>query len=395
MDAAMRLDRRMIATSWLFLVCLAVCLPAQAQRASVSMGEWRKKSLSHRAGHENQVLHERDATLGLGTVAYKVAYKAGLDENEPGKAFPVEGYIGMPGPSSCNWYHGGFLAIIVNGRDIGGTPLSSMVTAESGDRAIVDMVWHAEDMDVRVRFLGLPDHDHVFCEVAVDAPTPPKSLVLKLRCYPSFFTSWHKRKGARRIQTPSTLVKEGERTTVAADANEWAVYYDEVFDVERGEGEGPCAMLLVPGDAAEIAFAPGDYAVETTVTCQPEARRVRLAFWDFKGKTNAAALDRLRDGGEAVLKELRGLDFTPKPVQAFDAGAVRAHVAEALESASVRKTLGKRLESVQAWLEQCAPAAAVQASTASIKAQEAILKSMDDYHDFIWEIKLAELLDDL
>ena len=394
MDAARWRSRWAISLPWLFLLCLIVSPLARAQRANVSMGAWQKRSLSHRAGHEDRVLHERQATLGLGTIAYAVAYKAGLDEAKPYKAFPVEGYIGMPGPTSCNWYHSGFLFGIVNGRDIGGTPLSSIVTAESGERAIVDMVWHAEDMDVRVRFLGLPDHDHLFCEIAVDSPTPPESLAVKLRCYPSFFTSWHKRKGARRIQTPSTLVKEGERTSVPAAGNEWAVYYDEVFDVDRGEGEGPCAMLLVPEDAAEAAFAPGGYAVETTVTCAPESRRVRLAFWDFKGKTNATALERLRSGGDAVLKELRGLDFTPKAVQTFDAGAIRQQVVKALESASVRKRLGKRLESVQAWLAQCAPPESADAGT-SIKAQEAILKSMDDYHDFIWEIELAELLDDI
>ena len=361
----------------------------------VSMGPLQVRNLGDRPGHENHVMHTRDAMILCGKANYGVRYCACVDKAHGGKVVPLEGYIGMPHPSAANWYHGGFLCVVLNGHDIGTTPLSSMSIAQHENRAILDMVWHDELASVRVRFLGLPHHDNLVCEIAIEPKQEIKSFEVLLKCYPSFFTAAYRRDGARRIQTAAALVTQGRRATLPAKDNWWALYYDEVFDVAKGEGDGPCGLLLLPEQATEISFSPGSYAVGTQIACPPQTRRVRLAFWDFTGKTNADALARLRTGAGAVRKELAALDFTPDALRGVDVAAMRAEVKRAIESESVRKALGPKLTEVQAWLDQHAPLLEKRGPAAGIEAEERLLQSIDKYHDFSWEVKLAELLEKL
>lgn len=376
------------------LAMAAACLTSQAAEgtATVSLSPLKKRPLKGHPGRENQTLHERQAGFSFGPTAYAIAYKAGYDPNQPVRAFPVEGTIGMPRPASCNWYHSGFLFIYVNGKDIGNAPLSSMLTAESGERAILDLVWHHAEADVRVRFAGLPQQDYLICEVTLDPKTEVKSLSLKLRCYPSFFTSWHKRVGARRIQTPNELIVEGDKKTLPSETAWWGVYYDEVFDIARGEGDGPCAFLVDPRTVNEVHHAPGGYAVETVLRCKPEARRVRMALWDFRGMHNAVALNRVREADDSVRQQLETIDLTPAHVSTFDAAAMRREIATALKSGPVRKALGTGLKEVEEWLAQVSSEGAVQAAGKSITQQEALLTSLDKFRGFVWEVRLAELV---
>ena len=124
-------------------------------------------------------------------------------------------------------------------------------------------------------------------------------------------------------------------------------------------------------------------------------RRIRLAFWDFKGLTNAEALDRLRKSAAAVRKELSDQDFTPAAVTSFDFESLRAETAQALKSPAVRKELGKRLTEVQQWLTTDAPTLQHQGDVPAVAAEEHLLRALERYRTFVWEVKLAELLANL
>ncbi len=345
--------------------------------------------------HEGHLIRELHSVFGFGPAAYAIAHKVCVDPAHGGKVVPLEGYIGMPRPSSCNWYHSGFIFIQINGRDIGTTPISSMMAVESGERAIMDMVWHDEAADVRVRFFGLPGRDWLGVEVAVDPVQTVESLVLKLRCYPSFFTSWHKRDGARRIQTPSQLVEQGASVDAPLPENWWAVYYDEIFDVAKGEGEGPCAMLAVPVEGAQMRFAPGSYAVETDISFPSDTRRVRMAFWDLKGRTNEEVLADIQARAGAVREELAGIDLTPRVVAEFDVAAAREDLETALANEHAREALADKIELIQQWLDEYAPQLEGRQGAPGIAAEEQLLQSIDVYNSFKWEVKLMELIYDL
>ncbi|MGD9495544.1 MAG: hypothetical protein AB7Y46_04440 [Armatimonadota bacterium] len=390
-------------TRWTVRAAVAACillLPvsgwAQDERARVdlSLGAPTERRLTSEE-HRGHLFRERAANFSLAGITYTIAWKACVDPAHGGQVAPIEGYIGMPRPCSCNWYHSGFLFIRLNGRDIGTTPLSSMTAVERGERAILDLVWHDEAANVRARFVGLPAHDCLLCEVAIEPVQAITSVGIELRCYPSFFTSWHKRDGARRIRTPSQLVEQGPTVRGPLADNWWAVYYDEVFDVAKGEGEGPCSMLVLPTEGAEVLFAPGDYAVTTTLSFPPDTRRVRMAFWDHKGMTNAAAVEHVAGQAEAVRALLQSSDFTPAAVAGFDAEAAREQVLAALASEAARAALAQQIEQMQSWLEAYGPARGAEAGELGVAAEEELLRMVDTYNSFKWELKLIELLTDL
>jgi len=367
---------------------------ADTGEATVSLGRLEKRA-AKRPDFNGYVYHNRTAHFRLGDTLYAIAYKIAVGEQDPTSLRPVEGYIGMPAPSSCNWYHSGFLTISLDGKDIGSTPLSSMLVAEDGPRAILDLVWHHEAASVRARFMGLPDSDHLLCQLTVDPKRKLSTIGVSLRCYPSYFTSWNNRDGARRIRTPSRLVAEGSSATAALAENWWAVYYDEVFDVAQGEGEGPCAMMAAPIEGAKITFAPGGYAVDTRIEFPGDTREMRFAFWEFPGVPNAQALARLRTDAAAMRAQLSSAPFTPAPVSGLDVAALRAEVRRALDSPAAREYLGPKLQDVQAWLADCELTPTGSLAASGIAAQEQLLRSVDEYYEFIWEVKLAELLDSI
>ncbi|OGV73667.1 MAG: hypothetical protein A3K19_19010 [Lentisphaerae bacterium RIFOXYB12_FULL_65_16] len=383
----------------LLLVLLASAwAPAQEQprKLSLTLSPINTQTVEDPKDKSKATTHRQSATFPLGPATYTISYYAKFAEGDSSKMLGTEGAIGMPAPTSCNWYHSGFLFIELNGVDIAATSfIHSMTVSEIGQRGILDMVWQHELADVRIRFLGLPDADHLPCEITLEPKTELTSIKVHARCYPSFFTSWHKRQGARRIQTPATLVKEGEKATVPAKDNGWAVFYDEVFDVAKGEGEGPCAMLLLPEEGQEISFVPTGYPVETYITFPPATRTIRMAFWDFKGKTNADALERLRTGAEAVRQALQTADFTPQPVRSFDANLFRTELEKALQSAAVKELLGAKTAEVQAWFDANKTSFQPGAGPMPIRMQEELLQSVEKLNSFIWEVRLAELVSEL
>ena len=264
-----------------------------------------------------------------------------------------------------------------------------MAVTETGRRGVLDLVWRTPDGGARVRFLGLPDDDRLFCEVAVDSDAPGCRLRLDLRCYPSFFTSHHRRKGDRRVLTPTAEVKEGETRELALLQDDWCFYQDRVFDPALGEGEGPCAMLVQAAEGATIQHRPGGYAVETRIEFAPGTRTARLVFWDFRGRGNADALEHVRAAIPDTRQELARLDFTPAALRAADFAALRREVAGAIAEAARIPAAKELAARAGKWLDALPPE---DAAAGSVAAEEARIRWLAEYDDFRWQLKLAGLL---
>lgn len=393
----MPVGRRTRGVDYMILMLLGAVpfCPAWAGDVGVSLSGPKDTTLGEYPGHSGHRFREMEGRMDLGKIAYALRYCACMDPAHAPNASWLEGYIGMPGPSACNWYHSGFLFIRLNGQELGTVPLSSMTVAEQGERGILDMVWHHPVASVRVRFLGLPIHNNLYCEIALEPTQEITSLDLRLTCYPSYFTSWNRREGARRIQTPTTLVKQGEDVWLPAVDNWWAVYYDEIFDPARGEGEGPCGLLLLPNEPDRIRFAPSDYGVLTEVSYPPTTRRIHLSLWDFRSVRNADALASMYSSAASFRDELAALDFTPAAVRGLDTAAIRAQAEAALRSPAASAVLADKIGQIQEWLEQEVPALEARPEATSIEAEERLLMSLTKYYGFIWEIRLAELLGNL
>lgn len=373
---------------WSIPALLALSLWGTAGNVDVFLQPWSTRSLANRAGHEGETLREQTARFAGMATTFAISYKAGYREDRPGEAFPVEGYIGMPQPVACNWYHGGFLRVLVDGQDIGRAALTSMTVTETGKRGVLDLVWHPATGPVRVRFVGLPDDDRLFCEVRTDSPREDGQLSLQLVCYPSYFTSYNHRVGDRRVLTPTTEVKEREKQELAVATDDWAFYQDTVFDPARQEGDGPCALLVERTDGARIRLEPASYPVFTRVDLPPGSRSVRLVLWDFAGQSNATALTRFRGEVETTRQELAALDFTPARLRQVNLPALRREVAALLDGATAAGVAENALAPARMWLEEVP----TEPPPSGVLAEEKLGRWLDEYTAFRWELQLAVLL---
>jgi len=361
-----------------------------AKEALVDTAGLQRKPIT-RGTHKGKERIEQSFRFVLGGRDYRIRYVATRDPARPDEVFPIEGYIGMPSPCSCNWYHSGFLFVRINGRDVGRERLHSAAVAETGSRAIADLVWDARAARVRVRFAGLPADDKLFCEIALEPKGAIRDLRIGLRCYPSFFTAWHKRDGDRKIHTPAADLTQGQRLELPGKQNWYAVYYDTVFDVARGEGIGPCAMLFSPEAVEKVKFGVGSYGVDTELVCRPDAPRVRLVLWEFPKVSNRDALSAFRRQASKWAEELRALDFTPSAVRSFDPKAALAELASLTRSPEVRQQLGAKADSFRKRLRSVQPAGR---GGLNILQEAALVALLPAYREFLWELKLAALLAD-
>jgi hypothetical protein len=335
-------------------------------------------------------------SLNTGVVTYgiKVSTLATPDRKS---AIPAEGYLGMPQPSSENWYHSGFLAIALNGKDIGASPVKAARVVESGERGMVEVVWDAPAATVRARFLALTGDDKLFCEIGLAPKTEIQSLSLRATCYPSFFTSWNKQNGHRVVESLASKGEEGAKLELDPQ-KDWAlVYYDTVFDVEAGRGVGPCGMLFLPEQIKSGKIQIGGYPVQTELAVRPDVRAVRMIFWDFKGKTNREAIRRLKGAAAACQKELREISFANRALAAFDFARKKAEAEALAASAKGAEPYAKKIAALDARLgplyEQMQKASAEGAAPPPGLEDEA-MKLIAEREEILWQLKFYALLND-
>lgn len=262
-------------------------------------------------------------TMGL---QYTVAH----DEKQPGVAIPGEGYIGMPKPVSCNWYHGGFFDLVINGESIGTTPIHSLVGRGVGGRGQVDFVFDTPLSLVRIRFVALAGSDALYCQALLEPKAEITSLRLLLRCYPSAFVS----NADRHVLTATRDLAQGERVELDVANESWLLYYDRIFDAGHVSptrtGVGPCSVLWPGTQVDKVGFTVASYGIETAMDIKPEVRDLRLVFFDYAGTTNKAAVADLRRRADELLRELGAFPFTDDGITNWPLARKQQEVAQIL-----------------------------------------------------------------
>lgn len=284
------------------------------------------------AGHP---IAKQKVTLQTGSTAYTFLASGCQDPSHQGKHPCAEGNFGMPGPTAANWYWGGFLRIQVNGSEATVCDIHDLRVLEDGPRGSFQIVWSHPDAEVGLRLLMEAGSNHVDADLVwrPREAAQVQSVSLVLTCYPSFFTAAQHRKGERHCTTPRTDQTEASSLTLQPAEDLYLYYYDTVFDTAKGEGAGPCALVLDPTAIRGGRVDVGDYAVLTTLDLAPEAGEARLGLYDFTGLANAAAEEYLHGHASADLAHLTQLDFRPEPARALDAERLRAEATGLLEQA--------------------------------------------------------------
>ena len=395
----MRHDRMAIAVAALLVAVPAVGMQAEdgPREVLVDVGEGKTRKTGS-PGHEGHDIFSQDGGIDTGKVRYGVRYTGCYDESHGEAAGILEGYIGMPEPASCNWYHSGFLQIAINGTDIGTTRLADMYAGEDGQRGSITMLWNTPQGAVRVRFLGLPDDDRLFCEIGLDPAVEVTGLQLGLKCYPSFFTSHYHRDGWRRVTTPTHEAEQGTRLQVQPADDWWLAFTDDVFDpAKEADSWGGCAVLFDPEQIAGGSVQLGSYAVTGSLSVHPDRRNVRLIFWDFNKRPNAEAIKQLRESADESLATLRGMDFTPLTVTSFNLAERSAAVAAELKKVTDPADFPARFETLQRQLTSLfaeVRQAKAEGRPIAAETEKAIADNVRTYEKAEWELKLHVLLSD-
>ncbi len=186
--------------------------------------------------------------------------------------------------------------------------------------------------------------------------------------------------------TPASRILEGEDRTLPGADNWWAFYDDGVFDVARGEGEGPCGMLAVPKQVKTVRFQPLEYRVSTTLELDPDQTDFRFVFWDMPGATNADGLKLIRTSAASVLAHLQGEDFRPTIVQRPNVDTLRAELAKIVAAVGPNDTT-KRAEAALAEAAQSLEAA----RQGDWQAEKKLAALLRQYDEMVWDLRISAL----
>jgi len=335
------------------------------------------------AGHK---IEKRRITLDSGTSRYTFLASGCVDPSHGDERPCSEGNFGMPDPTVANWYWGGFLQVLVNGKNATAYRISDMRVIETGARGAFQIVWAHPDAEVGLRLLMLPGGNHVLADLVWN-PTPgasPKTVAVRLTCYPSFFTASRHRAGARHCQTPRTDLPQPQVLELVSAEDTWLYYYDTTFDVAKGEGGGPCAALVAPAGVAGGRVQIGDYAETTDLTLTPEAGEARLAFYDFTGRTNAEAEAYLKQHAGGDLKELTATDFRPAPGRTLQVETLRSEAEKLLADAGDdAQTFQPKVEDLLTRVE----ALKGQADARDWKAEGDLASLLANSSDLFWKLR--------
>jgi hypothetical protein len=346
--------------------------------AQMSAATWECTS-----GHQ---IRKQRITLESSARKYTLLISGCQDPSHEGKHPVSEGNFGMPDPVSANWYWGGFLRVFVNDVDATICDVKDLRVIESGSRGAFQTIWSHPDAEVGLRMLMLPGGNHLLSQL-VWKPTgaaPITSIRVELTCYPSFFTAARNRVGERHCGTPR--IDQTEPTTLELQPAEdtFLYYYDAVFDMAKGEGDGPCAALVAPEGVQGGQVTIGGYAVQTRLDLKPEAGEARLAFYDFSGRTNAQAEDYLRTQADADLAELQRTDFRPATARAVDVAALKAEALQLVaDAAEDGQTFQPRVQELLAALDDLQ----TKAQAGDWVAEADLSTRIADSADLFWKLR--------
>lgn len=374
------------------LAVLGMCAPVSGQDGAVRVfaGEKRLQNATHECSGGHQI-DKRQISFDSGKMRYILAYSGCIDPSHGDKRPSSEGNFGMPSPSSANWYHSGFLRILINGEDAVAYRVAQWQVIENDRRGTFQVIFAHPDADVGLRIMMLPDGNHLLANVKwlPREGANIEKVTIELRSYPSFFTAARNRAGERHCRTPRTDMAESATLELVPEEDIWMLYYDTVFDVARGEGDGPCAALVVPEGMTGGNVRITSYPVTTSFNFAPQAGEARFAVYDFAGKTNAEALQYMQNHGARDQKQLAEVDFRPASVTEIDLDQFRRDALDLLEAAGAEAaSYSERVDNVLQQADVLRPSA----QTGDWQAEAELGQLITGSQDLLWKLRAQAVL---
>ena len=191
------------------------------------------------------------------------------------------------------------------------------------------------------------------------------------------------------VTTPRTSVHEPATAALEPAADTFVLYSDGVFDVAKGEGSGPCAMLFLPEQIASGTVQVSHYPVQTKLEAKPDVQELRFAFWDLSGKTNVDALVAMTACAAQTQEHLRKVSFRPESLERFDPDAAASEVTRLLDDA---KEDGARLRPHTEKLVQELVVLKAKSDQGDWSAGATFAKRFPQYEALLWKLRIFALL---
>lgn len=380
---------------WLLI---ALTVPAWADPPQVLVSDYGVKTGVIGPGAPTHTVglqaHHQLIVMDTGVKDYGLLYCVATDEKRPGVAIPGEGYIGMPQPSGCNWYHGGFFDLQINGQSIGPTPAYSVTGRSTGERGYVDFVFDAPQAIVRIRFSAVAGGDALYAQALLEPKQEIKTVRVSVRCYPSAFVS----NADRHVLTPVRDIPQGERAELDLAKEWWLLYYDRIFDAgyvsPAATGVGPCSVLWPGSQTDKVFFTVGSYGIDTHMDLKPQLRDFRWVFIDYEGTKNEAATADLRARADTLLSELATYPFTDPGISGWPLAQKQAEIKQVLAGIADEQQTAANYEQ---WAAQLAEQLKLVQTGApgAIMAEATAAKLIQQWEQGLPEIKLRALLKEI
>ena len=371
----------------------AFVVPAASGGVTVTLGEWRDSKMGDYPKHTDHPTTTIEWRMGTGKVEFGLRYHVCIDKSHAPDVGTPEGYLGMFAPSSGNWYHNGFLYVMVNGRDIGLSRVKAIRVAETGDRGVVDMIFPIPEGEARVSFLALPGDDKLFVRVGLlpNPKTEIKSFSIRAVCYPSGYI----KDGDRWITSAVRSVEQGKTVDLETEKEWWVAYYDKQFDPGKGSsGEGNAAMLFLPEQIEKGKVEVGTYGISTALDARPGVKELRFIFWDFKGQANERTLGFLRGAANRSREELTQISFANRYLDPAVWAKTMGEVGSLAASLPDRSEQEKRVAPLRQEIERLSTT--IQAATSAGQApasadEERLLDDLKKLEELRWDLRFKAL----
>jgi hypothetical protein len=377
------------------MLCLLLVIAAWAAEPAVTVTvrdmSHHKSDVAPHVGHDTV---SQTATLNTGVITYGLMYNACWDAaHENGTGF-LEGYLGMPQPTSANWYQGGFMGLKINGVDIGATRMSEIWVSEQGQRGNLKLLWDTPMAGVTVSFVCLPGDDRLLCGITLNPKTEIKSLSLRLLAYPSYFTYWNKRDGDRKLMTATQTYPQADGKPVSLTPADqwWLALYDTIFDPAKGEGDGGCAMAYVPEQVTAVKATVGSYGCPIEMEYKPDTKVIRLCFWDFNKRGNEESLTKLKLQVSPTLEMLRRFEYAPLALTQFDVPARLTAAKAQLGKLAGAEALTAKLEAQAAEVQALQKQVREGLSPTPAATEKALQEKLAGFEQSLWHVKFFVLI---
>jgi hypothetical protein len=169
------------------------------------------------------------------------------------------------------------------------------------------------------------------------------------------------------------------------------LFYDTIFDVANGEGDGPCGVVISQDGFTGGRVSIAAYPVTSYIDFDASTGQAKLAFYDFAGMPNADAKAYFAEHGQADLAELEATDFRPSPVQRLTFAEFEAETNALLAGAAddgeaLRPEIEELVADVKANTEKGA--------AGDWQAEAALAGLLINSEELLWKLKIFAMLNE-